>query len=503
MTSNITQNQINNNKLGSIHELIALKNQNESNNNTTIFRHHHHRQYCSNNSLIQKQQQQQHESSNLNFLKFNQQLSPNPTSNLHNNSNTLPNQHFTKSNNNSYESQQQQQIWRLNSNEQRQSYMFPLKSQLDANFSLVAGLSSSSSGSSSSEMSPYLNNINSNNSNNMLTNGTQFKRPMSDSGFDTNFQKNMYTPNPLLRNSNPDPSSSGHNTGFNSNLSGHHVISDESLNPISIEGSGENGLEIANSDSNNVIISIDSTPSHDEYYRYQSQHLQQQSSQQQQQHQQQQVWVPRDDLLQSPPCSNLLLCNGKELPKDMQNINPAFTIRRHIIQIQEEQKQVESLKRSIESKLKIQLPLAATSSVEEFGMALSDGVILCHLMNQIFPRAIQIIHVPTMAVPKLSLAKCRKNVENFIDACRRLGLQDNDMCCAHDIIEAKNLAKIARTVIMLTNFNQLVQHNQQLQKQQQTNMDFLHQQSNSLTTIGSVMVHHSSTQGQTQQQTAV
>jgi hypothetical protein len=27
-------------------------------------------------------------------------------------------------------------------------------------------------------------------------------------------------------------------------------------------------------------------------------------------------------------------------------------------------------------------------------------------------------------VPKLSLAKCRKNVENFIDACRRLGLAE-------------------------------------------------------------------------------
>lgn len=464
INQNITQN---NNKLGSIHELISLKNQTESSNNKTIFRHHHQRQYCSNSSLIQKQQQQQESS---NFLKFNQQLSPN----LHNSTNTLTNQHYTTNNNNSYEAQQ---IWRLNSqNEQKHS-----------NFSLVAGLSSSSSGTSSSEVSPGLNSIN------IVNNGNQFKRPMSDSGFDTNqhFQKNMYTTNPLLRNSNPDPS-------YNSNLSGHHIIYDESLNPISIEGGSENCLDIANSDSNNVIISIDSTSSHDEYYRYQSQ-----------QQQQQQVWIPRDDLLQSPPPNNLLLCNGKELPKEMHNINPAFTIRRHIIQIQEEQKQIETLKKSIESKLKIQLPLATTSTVEEFGMALSDGVILCHLMNQIFPRTIQIIHVPSMTVPKLSLAKCRKNVENFIDACRRLGLQENDMCCAHDIIEAKNLAKIARTVIMLSNYNQLMQQHQQLQKQQ-NNLDFMHQQhhqqlqqSNSLTTIGNVMVHHSSNQAQTQQQTAV
>jgi hypothetical protein len=98
------------------------------------------------------------------------------------------------------------------------------------------------------------------------------------------------------------------------------------------------------------------------------------------------------------PPTNLTLCNGKELPKDIQNINPAFTIRRHIVQIQEEQKQIESLRKSIEAKLKIQLPLSTTSSAEEFALTLADGVVLCHLMNQIFPRAVQIIHVPTMAV---------------------------------------------------------------------------------------------------------
>ena len=171
-------------------------------------------------------------------------------------------------------------------------------------------------------------------------------------------------------------------------------------------------MDLANSDSNNVIISLDGS-SHDsliddlnKYNRYQ---------------QQQQVWIPREDVAATQqqnsqhtsnnaystlpghnhnhlPPTNLTLCNGKELPKDMQNINPAFTIRRHFIQIQEEQKQIDTLRKSIESKLKIQLPQSSMSSAEEFGVALSDGVVLCHLMNQIFPRAIQIIHVPSMAV---------------------------------------------------------------------------------------------------------
>jgi hypothetical protein len=146
-----------------------------------------------------------------------------------------------------------------------------------------------------------------------------------------------------------------------------------------------------------------------------------------------QVWVPREDFPAHKPTPKgfgekpLTLCNGRELPSDLKSINPAFTIRRHIVQVQEEQKQIETLKKIIETKLKIQLPAvmqSALSSQDELGVALADGVILCHLMNQIMPRAIQLIHVPTLAVPKLSLAKCRKNVENFIDACRRLGLPE-------------------------------------------------------------------------------
>jgi hypothetical protein len=109
--------------------------------------------------------------------------------------------------------------------------------------------------------------------------------------------------------------------------------------------------------------------------------------------QQQQIWVPREESLQT----QINLLHGKEINIETDiNINPAFTIRRHFIQIQEEQKLIDSLKKSIEAKLKIQLPSA--NSVEEMGVSLADGVVLCHLMNQIFPRAVQIIHVPSMAM---------------------------------------------------------------------------------------------------------
>jgi Leucine-rich repeat (LRR) protein len=147
--------------------------------------------------------------------------------------------------------------------------------------------------------------------------------------------------------------------------------------------------------------------------------------------------------------------------------NSAYTMRRKLCHAHEEYKQVDYLKRCIESKLKITLP-------DDVGNALSDGVVLCHLMNTLFPRAIQIIHVPSLAVPKLSIAKSRKNVESFIEACQKFGLASNEICCSQDLIESKNTHKVARTIMMILKYNQEIQyHNSRPQstisnQQQQT-----------------------------------
>jgi hypothetical protein len=39
---------------------------------------------------------------------------------------------------------------------------------------------------------------------------------------------------------------------------------------------------------------------------------------------------------------------------------------------------------------------------EDIAYALSDGVVLCHFINQIRPRAVQSIHVPSQAVVRIS-----------------------------------------------------------------------------------------------------
>jgi hypothetical protein len=83
---------------------------------------------------------------------------------------------------------------------------------------------------------------------------------------------------------------------------------------------------------------------------------------------------------------------------------------------------INQLKMHIETRLRITLP-----DVEELPVALHDGVILCHIANHVKPRAVPSIHVPSPAVPKLNVAKCRRNVENFLLACRKMGVREDDL----------------------------------------------------------------------------
>ncbi|XP_075966035.1 leucine-rich repeat and calponin homology domain-containing protein 1 isoform X2 [Anarhichas minor] len=128
--------------------------------------------------------------------------------------------------------------------------------------------------------------------------------------------------------------------------------------------------------------------------------------------------------------------------KSLESVDPQFTMRRKMEQLREELELTEILRDSIESRLKVVLP-------EDLGSSLMDGVVLCHLANHIRPRSVGSIHVPSPAVPKLSMAKCRRNVENFLDACRKIGLSEDKLCLPHHILEEKGLGKLCITVAAL------------------------------------------------------
>lgn len=122
----------------------------------------------------------------------------------------------------------------------------------------------------------------------------------------------------------------------------------------------------------------------------------------------------------------------------------SFTMRREFDRQKEESELIEQLRTIIESRLKMSLP-------KDVASALTDGVVLCHLANHVRPRSVASIHVPSPAVvshrifphsspsrihfymifcsckllqPKLTMARCRRNVDNFLDACRKIGVDE-------------------------------------------------------------------------------
>ncbi|KAK7173326.1 hypothetical protein R3I93_003218 [Phoxinus phoxinus] len=125
--------------------------------------------------------------------------------------------------------------------------------------------------------------------------------------------------------------------------------------------------------------------------------------------------------------------------QDLSSTDPSFTMRRKMEHLREEMEQIRLLRQNLESRLKVLLP-------DDVGAALMDGVVLCHLANHIRPRSVASIHVPSPAVPKLSMAKCRRNVENFLDACKKLGVTQDKLCLPHHILEERGLVKVGVTV---------------------------------------------------------
>ncbi|CAK6444528.1 unnamed protein product [Pipistrellus nathusii] len=97
-------------------------------------------------------------------------------------------------------------------------------------------------------------------------------------------------------------------------------------------------------------------------------------------------------------------------------------------QLLDEKELMAQLRQVLESRLQRPLP-------EDLAEALANGVILCQLANQLRPRSVPFIHVPSPAVPKLSTLKSRKNVESFLEACRKMGVPEESLCQPHHILE--------------------------------------------------------------------
>uniref|UniRef100_A0A8D0PFN0 Leucine rich repeats and calponin homology domain containing 1 n=1 Tax=Sus scrofa TaxID=9823 RepID=A0A8D0PFN0_PIG len=89
--------------------------------------------------------------------------------------------------------------------------------------------------------------------------------------------------------------------------------------------------------------------------------------------------------------------------RNLESIDPQFTIRRKMEQMREEKELVEQLREVLRS------------------------------------------------TPKLSMAKCRRNVENFLEACRKLGVPEADLCSPYDILQLdfRHIRKTVDTLLAL------------------------------------------------------
>ncbi|XP_075152018.1 leucine-rich-repeats and calponin homology domain protein isoform X2 [Haematobia irritans] len=105
----------------------------------------------------------------------------------------------------------------------------------------------------------------------------------------------------------------------------------------------------------------------------------------------------------------------------------SFTMRREFDRQREEIELMSQLRNIIETRLKTTLP-------EDIASALTDGVILCHLANYVRPRSVASIHVPSPGVSKLTMARCRRNVDNFLEACRKIGVDEELLCSCEDVV---------------------------------------------------------------------
>ncbi|XP_054985729.1 DISP complex protein LRCH3 isoform X4 [Sorex araneus] len=136
--------------------------------------------------------------------------------------------------------------------------------------------------------------------------------------------------------------------------------------------------------------------------------------------------------LRAEPNKGLPLSTSSPITDSTESIT-----RENSRQREEELELIDQLRKHIEYRLKVSLPC-------DLGSALTDGVVLCHLANHVRPRSVPSIHVPSPAVPKLTMAKCRRNVENFLEACRKIGVPQDNLCSPSDILQL-NLS-VKRTV---------------------------------------------------------
>ncbi|CAD6189324.1 unnamed protein product [Caenorhabditis auriculariae] len=96
---------------------------------------------------------------------------------------------------------------------------------------------------------------------------------------------------------------------------------------------------------------------------------------------------------------------------------------------------------------KLGVTYAVNRGEAAFGAQLSDGSDLCRFLNKIHPDA---VNIATSADFPLVTNRSKTNVERFLQYCKRSGVPESEMCSATDILNRRNTAKLAHTVLSVS-----------------------------------------------------
>ncbi|XP_053085788.1 proto-oncogene vav isoform X2 [Pangasianodon hypophthalmus] len=90
-----------------------------------------------------------------------------------------------------------------------------------------------------------------------------------------------------------------------------------------------------------------------------------------------------------------------------------------------------------------------SAQVCELAQALRDGVLLCHLLNNLSPQSVNLREINLR--PQMSQFLCLKNIRTFLTACHeRFGMKKSELFEAFDLFDVRDFAKVIGTLSILS-----------------------------------------------------
>nr|XP_033781207.1 proto-oncogene vav isoform X2 [Geotrypetes seraphini] len=98
----------------------------------------------------------------------------------------------------------------------------------------------------------------------------------------------------------------------------------------------------------------------------------------------------------------------------------------------------------------------STAQVCDLAQALRDGVLLCQLLNNLLPHAVNLKEINLR--PQMSQFLCLKNIRTFLSTCsEKFGLRKNELFEAFDLFEVRDFGKVIDALSILS-WTQLAQN---------------------------------------------